>query len=459
MTAAAPAKRPASWTNPHTLLRNFSRRSFFLTLTFALILTVGLPFLRYSYNVSNYMKDSLDIIDHFIVREMSFDVRAILEHPEEHRPLLERINIFMEYSNLVEFRIWDTDSTVVYSYIDKEVIGKRFPDNDDLQITFSSGKAKSEIEEAVKSEHEALRGYGTLVEMYVPVKEHDRLVGVVEVYRRAPEITFLDPKNLLIAVGALVLPLLIHLFFHGQFKIAAAQLIQSQVLLKSAYDALAQGAFDTIRSLTTALEMRDKETEGHSERVVALSVLIAQKLGLEQEEMARLVIGSYLHDVGKIGVPDGVLLKPGALTPEERVIIETHVRKGQDIVHEVEFLRLGEDVVLSHHEKWDGTGYSQGLAGQDIPITARIFALVDVFDALMSKRPYKPAFSYEKSRGIILEGQGKHFDPAVVEAFLSIPEAQIKDLVEEVRRSGVHHLVRQAIATVFAVDALQTEVA
>jgi len=431
------------------LLRSFFKRSFLLTLVFAVLLAVALPFLRYTYNVSSYESDSLETINRFILKEFTFDVKSILENPHERVSLLERINIFMEYSNLVEFRIWDKDFRVVYSYIDKDVIGKNFPDNEDLRVVFASRKAKSSIEEAVKLEHAGFKKYGLLVEMYVPVIVEGQLVGAVEVYRQAPHIAFFERTNLHIAACALIVPLLIHIFFYGQLKSAASALIRSQAQLEKAYDALSEASFDAIRSLTKALELRDKETEGHSERVVALSVCIARRLGLSEQEMMHLVIGAYLHDVGKIGVPDAILLKPGKLTPEERAIMETHVPKGQEIVRDVAFLRLGEDVVRGHHEKWDGTGYAAGLKGEQTPITARVFALVDVLDALMSDRPYKKAFSYEKSCAIIREGRGGHFDPKVVDAFFSITEDEIQTLLAEVNAQGVHHLVRQAIATFF----------
>lgn len=432
----------------HELLRSFFKRSFLFTLLFAALLAVALPSLRYFYNVADYKRDSLDIVERFLARELSFDLREMLTAPRSG--LVERINVFMEYSSLVEFRVWDASATVVYSFMEPGIKGRRFPDDDDLLETYRTGRPRLEIREAMKNEHQGLRGKGMLLEMYVPVYSGGRLVGAVELYRLAPELGLLQPGNLLYALAALVIPLLLHIFFYGQFKLAAVRLVRSGEQLQQAYNALASASFDSLRSLAKALEMRDMETEGHSERVVALSVAIGQRMGLSPVEMSRLVIGAYLHDVGKIGVPDSILLKPGALTPEERQIVQTHVTKGRDIVDEVEFLRLGEDVVFCHHERWDGGGYAQGLRGEDIPIEARIFALVDTFDALMSRRPYKEAFGYEKSAGIISRDSGKHFDPKVVEAFLSLSRDEVEDIRGEVARHGVHSLVRQATEVLFA---------
>ncbi|MDR3640104.1 MAG: HD domain-containing phosphohydrolase [Humidesulfovibrio sp.] len=437
----------------HELLRSFFKRSLLFTISFALLLAVALPYLRYTYNVTDYKRDSLEIVSKFLARELDFDLKELRVSKREN--LIQRINVFMEYSNLVEFRIWDAEAAVVYSYIDPGVVGQRFPDNDDLLETFHTGKPKISVEEAVKSEHKSLRGKGTLLEMYVPVFFQGRLVGAVELYRLAPHLSLLNPTNLWYSLAALVFPLLLHVFFYGQFKFAALELVRSGVQLQQAYNALAKASFDSIRSLAKALEMRDRETEGHSERVVALSVFIGQRMALEPQQMAKLVIGAYLHDVGKIGVPDAVLLKPGKLTPEERSVIETHVTKGYEIVDEVDFLRLGADVVLSHHEHWDGNGYAQNLSGEDIPIGARIFALVDVFDALMSRRPYKEPFSFESSRTIIRESSGTHFDPRVVEAFLGITEAEVNAIRSEVRHQGVHALVRQATEVLFTGEFFQ----
>jgi HD-GYP domain-containing protein (c-di-GMP phosphodiesterase class II) len=429
------------------LLRTFFKRSLLVTLLFAVVLAVAVPTLRYTYNISNYKRDSLEIVNKFLAKELDFDLKEMATR--DHEDLIQRINVFMEYSSLVEFRVWDADATVVYSYRDIGIKGQRFTDDDDLMETFRTGKPRLDVEEAVKLEQAGLRGYGTLLEMYVPVYSGGRLVGAVELYRLAPKLGLIDPGNLLYGLAALIIPLLLYVFFYGQFEFAALELLRSGVRLQHTYDALAKASFDSIRSLAKALEMRDLETEGHSERVVALAVLIGQRLGLPPGEMAKLVIGAYLHDVGKIGVPDAILLKPGPLTQEEREVMQTHVTKGRVIVKEVDFLCLGVEVVLNHHERWDGGGYGQGLVGEAIPIAARIFALVDVFDALMSKRPYKPPFSYEDSREIIRQGSGGHFDPNIVEVFLAIPRSEVEGIRREVQQQGVHTLVRSATNVLF----------
>lgn len=423
-------------------LRSFFRRSFLLTLCFAALLAVSIPLIRNHYTVAEYKTDSLGIMTNFLARELDFDLGEMLTHA--NAPLIQRINVFMEYSNLVEFRIWDRRATVVYSFADPQLIGTRFPDNHELLQAMRNGVPSTEISAANKLENQTLRRHGELLEMYVPVFSGGKVVGAVELYRKVPPLRLLSPQNLLYATAALLLPLLLHVFFYGQFKQATQELVRSSTELKEAYRSLSKNSLDSIRAMAKAMEMRDTGTQEHAEQVVALAVLLGHRLGLGPEDMVSLVVGAYLHDVGKIGVTDSILLKPGPLTKEERATMETHVRKGSEIVGEVDFLCLGLDVVQSHHERWDGQGYAQGLAGEAIPLTARIFALVDVFDALMSKRPYKEAYSFEKSWEIIRQGAGTHFDPRVVGAFLALGQQEIMTLREEVQRQGVHELVRQA---------------
>lgn len=179
-------------------------------------------------------------------------------------------------------------------------------------------------------------------------------------------------------------------------------------------------------------EYRDNETGMHVERMCAYSKVLAQELsrrgvGIDDEWIEQLRLAASLHDIGKVAIPDSVLLKPGRLTDEEFVVMRTHAQTGCDALEAVkeevgedELLEMGIEISGAHHEKWDGSGYPNGLAGTDIPLSARIVAVADVFDALMSKRVYKPAMPFEEVESIIEEGRGQHFDPAVVDAFHAV---------------------------------------
>jgi PAS domain S-box-containing protein len=206
----------------------------------------------------------------------------------------------------------------------------------------------------------------------------------------------------------------------GQVAIAIdnAQLFEglqrSASQLTVAYDA-------TIEGWARALDLRDCETEGHSRRVTELTLTLARAMGVGDDLLVQIRRGALLHDIGKMGIPDYILLKPGPLTEEEWTIMRRHPRFAYELLRPITYLRPALDIPYLHHEKWDGTGYPNGLAGEEIPLTARIFAVVDVWDALRSDRPYRAAWPAEKVRDHIRALAGSHFEPAVVETFLSLP--------------------------------------
>jgi putative nucleotidyltransferase with HDIG domain len=192
-------------------------------------------------------------------------------------------------------------------------------------------------------------------------------------------------------------------------------------------------AYDrTLEGWSQALDLRDEETQGHSLRVTEMTVRLARKLGLPDADMVHIRRGALLHDIGKMGVPDAVLLKPGALTDDEWKIMRQHPVYAYLLLSPIAFLRPALDIPYCHHEKWDGSGYPQRLTGEQIPLAARIFAVVDVWDALSSNRPYRQAMPKEAIYSYLREQSGKHFDPSIVTAFLEMMEAdQTEPVVAE----------------------------
>lgn len=189
--------------------------------------------------------------------------------------------------------------------------------------------------------------------------------------------------------------------------------------LKSAHQELQEAYLDTIHRLVLAAEYKDEDTGGHIVRMAGYSALIAEKLGLPDKEVKNILYASPMHDVGKIGISDSILTKPGKLTDEEFNIIKTHTTIGGQILanSKAEVLKVAEQIAISHHEKWNGKGYPQGLSGDTIPLAGRIVGLADVFDALTSKRPYKDPFPVKVALDIIKKERGQHFDPDVVDVF------------------------------------------
>jgi len=240
----------------------------------------------------------------------------------------------------------------------------------------------------------------------VPLIAKGQVKGVLDVFNR----TILNPDqdwyNFLETLG-------------GQAAIAIdnttllEDLHRTNVELTLAYDT-------TLEGWSKALDLRDKETEGHTQRVTELTVRIAQQIGIQEEDIVNIRRGALLHDIGKMGIPDKILLKPGPLDEDEWKIMKNHSSIAYNLLYPITYLRPALDVPLYHHEKYDGSGYPNGLKDEQIPIAARIFAIVDVWDALTSDRPYRSAWSNKKALKYLKDQSGSHFDPRVVEVFLNL---------------------------------------
>lgn len=200
------------------------------------------------------------------------------------------------------------------------------------------------------------------------------------------------------------------------------KLVQERSKLELANSQLLAAYEATLAGWSHALDLRDKETEGHSQRVTRLTVHLAKEFGLNEEQLSHIRRGALLHDIGKLGVPDVILHKPDKLTDAEWDIMRQHPQYAYDMLHTVEYLHPALEIPFCHHEKWDGSGYPRGLKGKEIPISARLFAIVDVWDALRSNRPYRQAWTKEEAAVYIRDQSGKHFDPEVAELFFKVLE-------------------------------------
>ena len=198
------------------------------------------------------------------------------------------------------------------------------------------------------------------------------------------------------------------------------KLMDERKNLEEAHKQLLSAYDETIEGWSRAMDLRDKETEGHSQRVTDLTMQLASTFGVSKEDMVHVRRGALLHDMGKLGIPDSILLKSSQLAAEEWAFMRQHPQLAYDLLYPIKYLHPALDIPYCHHEKWDGTGYPRGLKGEEIPLAARIFAVVDVWDALTSDRPYRKAWEREKVLEHIKEQSGKHFDPLVVKAFLEM---------------------------------------
>jgi putative nucleotidyltransferase with HDIG domain len=283
--------------------------------------------------------------------------------------------------------------------------GKPFIENNAQRSSHFSGEV------------DKLTGYKTRKLICVPLKVQERITGVIEVLDKVSGEDFnREDVKLLEALADVAAVAIENVRLYEQANQRTRQ-------LERAYDELHRTCQGTLLALTGLLDARDSSTKGHSSRVVAYTSRLARELGItDPEELRALEQGALLHDVGKIGIADAILRKPGPLDAAEWTEMRSHPVLGYKMLKDIEFLQDALPVVRYHHERWDGNGYPHGLKGMAIPLGARIFAVADAFDAITSERPYSKARTYEQAKAIITKESGNAFDPTVVRAFLKVAE-------------------------------------
>ncbi len=334
------------------------------------------------------LQKALSVVLNEVVLQLKVDAAAIL--------LLQSETNHLVYSAGHGFRtevIQTTDLPVGKGHAGQAAQDKRIIFIKDLR-TSNDSFSREQLREAE----------GFVAYYAVPLISKNITKGVLEIFNRAPLhinmdwLNFLDILSWETAIGI-------------DNSLLFESLRLSNLNLEMAYNA-------TIEGWSHALDLRDKETEGHSLRVTEMALKLSSHFGMNDEQLINVQRGALLHDIGKMGVPDNILLKPGPLTEEEWEIMRKHPQFAYELLTPIDYLHQALDIPYSHHEKWDGTGYPRGLKGEEIPLAARIFAVVDVWDALTSERPYRPAWSREKAIEYIKTQSGVHFDPQVVEVFL-----------------------------------------
>jgi putative nucleotidyltransferase with HDIG domain len=213
------------------------------------------------------------------------------------------------------------------------------------------------------------------------------------------------------------------------------QLRHAMTELERSYDV-------TLEALGDALDLKDAETEGHSKRVTAFTIAIARAMNLSGEDIKIIARGAFLHDIGKMAIPDAILRKPGALTPEETEIMREHCFRGYQMLKKIPFLSRAAEIVYSHQEKYDGTGYPRGLRGEEIPMGSRIFSIADTLDAITSDRPYRAAQTISAAREEVLRWSGRQFDPDVVRQFMEMPDTIWEDLRKEINSQKFNYAIK-----------------
>jgi len=429
------------------LRKSFFRRTLFFVIFFSVLFLVTLPFIVYFVELDNYQKNMVNDMQQIVNGEIKPILDKSGSFQGKENIIEENIEDFIRYSGMHDFRIWKRN-TIVYDHINKKMENKTFESNEELNEVYRTKKFVKEIAKPSKQENKFLTGKGYLLEIYTPVINDGKVTSVVEAYMPLPGFQFFGIQTIIVMLIALTIPFIIYIILYTQFKKALNILNTYQKSLKDTYNYLWKSYFNSIKSLSKVLEMKDIETEGHCERVVVIAIYIAEKMELGRHEIGQLVIGAYLHDIGKVSIPDEILFKKEKLNKAQRMIIEKHVYKGYEVLADDDILSAVNDLVLYHHEKWDGSGYPKGLKGEEIPVVVRIFSVADVFDALVSERPYKQAYSFDEAMNIIKSYSGSFFDPDVVDIFAQLSEEEYSLILDSLESTGVIHLVNDAVESI-----------
>ena len=373
----------------------------------------------------------------------------------EQQALQRTVVFHLSIYDVVATRFYAPDGTIVFSYDDTEV-GRRLDPVDNPSLAAALAGQRVSTHRAIVADvryatpgftYPNASGYGAPVdqsghavtlaspnvrsvqtlETWVPVTSDGKVIGAVTVWRDIePIIAALWDMQTGIALIIAAAAILLWLILRGVYVRSAEHIVRQSDALRSALEENERTYDATLAALSSALDVRDTETEGHARRVLRYMELIAEGLGVPAEQHATLRRGALLHDIGKIGVPDHILRKPGPLTENEWYTMKTHPDLGARIIANIPFLEDVAMIIRAHHERWDGNGYPEGLAGEQIPLGARIFAVADSFDAMTSDRPYRRGRQLDEAVAEIERCANTQFDPAVVAAFLAVPMPRIE---------------------------------
>jgi len=378
---------------------------------------------------SHMVNDKIDFMEQMTHIALEYIVEPELSTTDYNAALSkEKFNVldmklqhFTESENILDIKIWNASNLVIYSK------------NNTIIETKVTNKAN--FDEAFKNKQNYIISNDLVngktikvIKIYLPIEINNSIVGVYEIIKFYDEIemhmkSVIRTISILVFFGLLILYLLlIKIMYDSSMKMLKQNeaLIKNSDDLKKAYSKLNLSYKSTILALSKAIDARDTYTAGHSERVTQISLKIGQAIGLSSEQLNVLEIAALFHDVGKIGIPDQVLNKPGKLTDEEFNQIKEHSSIGVDILKSIEFLDDTLTIILHHHEKYDGSGYPSGISGEAIPLESRIICVADSYDAMTSDRPYRTGLPQSVAVDELIKFKGIQFDPIIVDAFLKI---------------------------------------
>ena len=355
--------------------------------------------------------------------------------------------------DILSVNVWLPDGVLAWTNADPERMGKAFPVSDHLREAIETRKAVANLEELDSAEHAAEAGTSNAkaLEVYAPVIDGGYVIGALEIYADASRIeaSIAGKKHVIwlatFVVFALLWGLLVLLVrtASSTLRRQTDQLRKRSKDLMAAYAKLEESSLEAIESLNATVEAKDPYTAGHSRRVQRIAVAIGEELELPKNRLDPLRLGALFHDIGKLRVPDAILTKPSRLTVEEYEVIKRHSEDGAHIVGKFGPLRATTTMIRHHHERWDGRGYPDGLATDEIPLEASVVGLADAWDAMTTIRPYQPALKLEQAFAEVRNGRGTQFAPDVVDAFFAAYRLRPGEFftTEAGETSGLHLVV------------------
>jgi len=412
--------------NEKNIISSFFKRVILSMVVITIISIVGI----YTYQKNTFYNSlAKEIITHIDNGLKKYDKIDIFND----KTVIEKdVKIFMRELGFISIEIYNENKNEVISF---EAKGNRFKKKIEL-LKSHDNYVIHNFPNTKNMEHNffEIPNGNYFLQIFYPIYKYNKIIGYIEGiksiepiivnrFKRGLTIAIITVFFTIVLLSLTIFPIIY--FSYKKLQENRIKLISNNIL--------------TINTLGNAIALRDSDTDEHNYRVSIYSIKLAQSLDLEKEQIKKLIIGSFLHDVGKIGITDNILLKNGKLTNEEFKLMKEHVNKGVELVKGNSWLEQGVDVIYSHHEKYDGTGYPNSLKKDEIPLIARVFSIADVFDALTSKRPYKEPFSYEKSIGIIEKDTNTHFDPYLVSNFKDISYK----LYEEIKYKNKEELKEQ----------------
>jgi putative nucleotidyltransferase with HDIG domain len=333
-----------------------------------------------------------------------------------------------ERPDILSVKVWRRDGVLAWTSLAPERIGRRFPLGDALQAVLRTGQAEGGLEDLADAEDavEAKLAVDEVIEVYAPLISGDNeIIGAYEIYADSSplEASIASRKHEIWVATAsvfLLLWLLLLALARSASRTLRRQtttLRERSIALSESYRRLEESSLEAIESLNATVEAKDPYTAGHSQRVQRIALSVGQEVGLSVKELDALRFGSLFHDIGKIAIPDVLLTKPGRLTEDEYELMKRHSAEGARIVAKFGRLRDSVPIIRHHHERWDGRGYPEGLAGEDIPLAAAVAGLADAWDAMTIERPYQRALSVDEALDEVRACSGTQFVPSVVDAF------------------------------------------